>query len=262
MKQETNAAERPENNNTMWLKRILPLSVLVLVAGVVYQQGWFKYITIEQLALNREFLLNYISTNFVLALLIYMGIYTLAVSVSFPGASFLTLAGGLLFGWVAGGIATIFAATIGATIVFLVAKLLLSDFFAAKAGPLVDKMRKGFNEDAFNYMLFLRLVPVFPFWLVNIAPGILGVRLSTFFAGTILGIIPGTFAFIYIGVGLDSIINAQLGPYQSCLASGKGNCSFEFSTSGLVTKELIIAFVLLGVVSVIPVVLKKLRKAN
>ena len=259
MDQET---EKTGNGGAGVIKRFLPLIVLALIAGLVYWQGWFKYISIEQLAVNREFLENYIANNFILAILAFMAIYTLATAVSFPGASFLTLAGGLLFGVFWGGLATVTAATAGAVIIFLIAKSALGEQLASKAGPFVNNLKEGFKEDALSYMFFLRLVPLFPFWLVNIAPGILGVRLSTYFIGTFFGIMPGTFAYSYAGVGLNSVIDAQLKPYQECLASGKADCAFQFSPGALVTKELIIAFALLGIVALIPVVLKRFKKAE
>ncbi len=263
MEQNMDINEKAENKGAgSYLKRFLPVLILGLVAVVIYSQGWYKYISIEQLATHQEFLQNYIANNFLFALLIYMGLYILATALSFPGATFLTLAGGLLFGWLAGGLATVVAATVGATIIFMIAKTALGETLASKAGPFVNKLADGFKEDAFNYLLFLRLVPVFPFWLVNIVPGLLGVKLTTFFVATLVGIIPGTFAYIFIGVGLDSVIDAQLAPYQACLSSGKTDCAFQFSPKELITTELIIAFVLLGIVSLIPIVLKKLKKSG
>jgi uncharacterized membrane protein YdjX (TVP38/TMEM64 family) len=125
---------------------------------------------------------------------------------------------------------------------------------------------EGFRDDAFNYLLFLRLVPLFPFWLVNLAPALFNVKLVTFVAATLLGIIPGTFAFAFLGSGLDSIIAAQQAAYQACLAAGRGDCEMRFEAGALLTPELIIAFVALGVVALIPVAVKRVRarrgKAN
>ncbi len=109
----------------------------------------------------------------------------------------------------------------------------------------------------------MRLVPLFPFWLVNLAPALLGVGLGTYVIGTFIGIIPGTFAFAYAGVGLDSVIEAQQQVYQDCLNSQSGSgapaCAFTLDAGALVTPELLIAFAALGVVALIPVILKKLR---
>ncbi|MEC9368983.1 MAG: VTT domain-containing protein, partial [Pseudomonadota bacterium] len=135
---------------------------------------------------------------------------------------------------------------------------------AARAGPWLGKLRAGFQENALNYLLFLRLVPLFPFWLVNLAPALLGVPLLTYVIGTLIGIIPGTFAFSYAGVGLDSLIEAQQRVHQECVAQQASNpalqCHFTLDPSALVTKELLIAFAGLGAVALIPVVLRKFRK--
>ncbi len=162
-----------------------------------------------------------------LALLAFIALYAVTVALSLPGGAVLTLAGGLLFGWLVGGIASVIGATAGAVVVFLIAKSALSDVLAAKAGPWLERFREGFQRDAFNYLLFLRLVPIFPFWLVNLAPGLLGVGFTTYLVTTILGIIPGTFAYSLAGNGLDSVIEAQQALHQSCLAKmGAGGQEF------------------------------------
>jgi uncharacterized membrane protein YdjX (TVP38/TMEM64 family) len=176
----------------------------------------------------------------------------------------LTIAGGFLFGWLVGGLAALLAATLGATIVFLIARSALSDLLSARAGPWLARLRDGFREDAFSYLLFLRLVPIFPFWLVNLAPGLLGVSFGTYFLATVLGIIPGTFAFALAGNGLDSIIEAQQSAHQSCLAKmgaeGQESCPYALDPGQLLTPELIAALVALGLVALIPVAVKRYRR--
>jgi uncharacterized membrane protein YdjX (TVP38/TMEM64 family) len=103
----------------------------------------------------------------------------------------------------------VIGATAGATVIFLIAKSALGDWLVRRAGRRAEKLAAGFCADAFNYLLFLRLVPLFPFWLVNLVPALCGVRLATFVAATALGIIPGTFAFAFLGASLDSAIKAQ-----------------------------------------------------
>ncbi len=159
-----------------------------------------------------------IAANTPLALLVFMGIYAASVALSLPGAGVLTLAGGFLFGWFLGGVAAIIAATAGAAIIFLIAKTSVGELLAARAGPWLERLRDGFQENAFSYLLFLRLVPIFPFWLVNLAPALLGVSFSTYVLATVIGIIPGSFAYAIAGKGLDSVIAAQQAMHQSCLA--------------------------------------------
>ena len=247
------------------VKRLLPLLVLALVAVLVVSQGWHEFLTLEQIAANRDLLKSYIAGNYLGSLLAYMGIYIVVIALSLPGGVFLTLTGGFLFGWLIGGMTTIVAATIGATIIFLIAKTSFGEPLAARAGPWLGKLRAGFQENALNYLLFLRLVPLFPFWLINLAPALLGVGLGTYILGTFFGIIPGTFAFAFAGVGLDSVIAAQQQAYQACLQAQSGAgarmCEFSLDPGALITTELLIAFAALGAVALIPVLLKKFRKS-
>jgi uncharacterized membrane protein YdjX (TVP38/TMEM64 family) len=244
-------------------KRWLPIAVLLGIMAIAFALGWHKYLSFKTVGLNYEALKAFIAENFVAAIAAFMAIYIAAVALSAPGALILTLAGGLLFGWKVGAPATIVAAAIGATILFLIARSSFGDGLAAKAGPSLARFADGFKKDAFNYLLFLRLVPLFPFFLVNIAPALLGVPLRTYIAATLIGIVPGTTAFSVAGSGLASVVEAQNKIYSDCRNANPTNadaaCPYAIDTSALVTKELLAAFVLLGVVSLIPVVLKKFR---
>jgi uncharacterized membrane protein YdjX (TVP38/TMEM64 family) len=120
-------------------------------------------------------------------------------------------------------------------------------------------LAEGFRADAFSYLLFLRLVPIFPFWLVNLVPALAGVRLPVFAAATAIGILPGTFAFAFVGAGLTSVITAQGTAYRACLAAGRSDCRLDFDLKAAVTPELLIALAALGVLALIPVVVKRLR---
>jgi uncharacterized membrane protein YdjX (TVP38/TMEM64 family) len=247
-----------------WLKRLWPLFALIAATAFVFAMGWHRYLSLEALAENRQALRAYIDANMLLSLAIFVAIYAAAVALSLPGGAVLTLAGGLLFGWLVGGFASVFAATVGATIVFLIARSAFGEIFAARAGPWLSRFREGFQEDAFNYLLFLRLVPIFPFWLVNLAPGLLGVGFGTYVATTFLGIIPGTFAYSLAGNGLDSVIEAQAAAHQSCLAKmgpgGQESCPYGLDPGTLLTPELIAGLVALGVVALVPVAVKWYRR--
>jgi uncharacterized membrane protein YdjX (TVP38/TMEM64 family) len=247
-----------------WLKRLWPLLALFAAAGFVLAMGWHRCLTLQQLAENREALRAFIGANMLLSIAIFVALYAAIVALSLPGGAVMTIAGGFLFGWVWGGLASIVAATIGAAIVFLIARSALSAFLAARAGPWLSRFRQGFQEDAFSYLLFLRLVPIFPFWLVNLAPGLLGVSFATYVAATILGIIPGTFAYSLAGNGLDSVIEAQQTAHQSCLAKmgpgGQESCPYALDPGALLTPELIAGLVALGLVALVPVAVKWLRR--
>lgn len=244
------------------VRQWLPLAVLIGAMGLAFAMGWHRYLSFETVGRNYEALREFIGANFLLALATYIVIYTVAVALSVPGGLFLTVAGGLLFGWHVGGPAAILSATIGATLLFLIVKTSFGEVLAARAGPFVAKLRDGFAENALNYMLFLRLVPAFPFFIVNLVPALLDVPLATFVIGTAIGIIPGTMAFSLAGSGLASVIEAQNEAYRACLAKAAGACPYMVDLSALVTRELLLAFAALGIVALIPVALKKWSKRN
>ena len=240
-------------------KRWGPLVLLVAVAAVVYASGAYEYLSLATIAEHRDALQSFVSRHGLAAVAGYGLIYMATVALSIPGAALLTIVGGFLFGWLIAGPLVVVAATAGATVVFLVARTSLGDVLARRAGPRLNALARGFRDDAFNYLLFLRLVPVFPFWLVNIAPALFNVRLATFVAATFAGIIPGTFAFAFLGSGLDSIIAEHKGAHEACLAAQRNDCEMSFDAGAVLTPELIIAFVALGVVALIPIVVKRVR---
>jgi uncharacterized membrane protein YdjX (TVP38/TMEM64 family) len=255
----------PKGGTTLtWLKRLWPLLLLVAAMAVVFAMGWHRYLTLEELAARRDQLRAAIAANTPLALLVFMGVYAASVALSLPGAAVLTLAGGFLFGWFLGGLAAVIAATAGAAIIFLIARSSLGALLAARAGPWLERLRDGFQENAFSYLLFLRLVPIFPFWLVNLAPALLGVGFGTYVLATLIGILPGSFAFSIAGEGLDSVIAAQQAMHQSCLAKMGADaeklCPFAIEPGALLTPKLIAGFVALGVVALIPIAIKRFRR--
>jgi uncharacterized membrane protein YdjX (TVP38/TMEM64 family) len=241
-------------------KRWLPVAVIISLMAVAYGLGVHEHISLQSIAANREELRHFIADNWLLALLIYMLVYACTIALSIPGATLLTIVGGLLFGWLTGAIAAIMAATAGATLIFLAARTSFEEALTRKAGGLVNRIRDGFTKDAFSYLLFLRLTPVFPFWLVNIAAALAQVRLKTFVSATILGIIPAGFALSFVGSGLDSLIDSQKLAYDACLAQSPGTpCSFDLSASRIITPQILAALAALGVAALIPVLAKRLR---
>ncbi len=225
---------------------------------LAYLFGLADYLSLSKVAEQRDFLKNWTASNLTAALALYVALYIAAVALSIPGAVVLTILGGFLFGWLIGGLATVIAATLGAAAIFLIAKTSLGVSLRKRAGPFINKLAEGFEKDAFNYLLFLRLVPLFPFWLVNVAPAFANVSLRTFSLATLIGIIPGTFAFSFLGNGLDSIIDGQKVAQHTCIAEkSEALCPLELSASNLITKELLIAFAVMGLAALIPVILKK-----
>ncbi len=192
--------------------RLIPL--LVLIAGLVLflSLGLHRYFTFESLHEHREWLLEQVASLGGLAPLVYIVAYAFLIAFSIPGGAVFTIVGGFLFSLVPGTIYVVVGATIGASAVFIAARTGLGDLLRAKAGPAMKRMEDGFKQNALSYLLVLRLIPIFPFWLVNLVPAFLGVPLRTYVLGTFFGIIPGTFVYVSVGNGLGEIFAAGESP--------------------------------------------------
>ena len=234
-----------QNSRFTW-QRLLPLLVLLAGLAAFFALDLNQYLNFTALGEHRQVLLDWRSSHAWLAPLIYVAIYIAVVAFSLPGGAVMTISGGFLFGAVAGGIYTVVGATLGATALFLIAKTSLGDFLLAKAGPVVKKMQAGFESNAWSYMFVLRLVPAFPFCLVNLAPAFLGVPLRIYVIATLFGIMPATFVFSLVGAGLGSVFD-----------SGK-----TFTIQGVMTPEMIAALCGLALLALLPVAYKKLRESK
>lgn len=220
------------------------LIIAVVVAGGVAGYVFFgDYLSFKALEEHRNALVQWRDSNLLLAVLTYMAIYILAVTFSVPGATVLTLTGGFLFGLYLGTAATVISATIGATLIYLAAKTALRETLVQKAGPWLQKVEAEFKENEISFMLLMRLVPAVPFFAINLAAALIGVRLTTYVWTTLIGIIPGSGVYTSVGVGLDEII-----------ARG------EVPGAGLLTDPKIIGPILgLCVLAALPIIVKKLR---
>jgi uncharacterized membrane protein YdjX (TVP38/TMEM64 family) len=240
--------------------RYLPLAVVLLGMGAVFASGAYRYLSLESLIDNRERLQAFVDAHLWKSLIAYVVIYVTAVALSIPGAVFLTILGGVLFGWLLGGVVAAIAATTGAVAIFLIARTSIGDALLRRAGPRLQRLAQGFQDDAFSYLLFLRFLPIVPFWMTNLAPALFGVRLRTFYLATQIGLLPGTFAFAVAGSGLDSIIAAQQKAREACLAAGGSPCSLNLHPKHLLTPEIIAAFVALGILALAPIVVKRIAR--
>ncbi|MGQ3890936.1 FAD-dependent oxidoreductase [Legionella sp. CNM-4043-24] len=194
------------------LQRGLPLVLLLGLLALYFLFGFDKYLSFEFLKQHSAALTAQVQAHPWLAALLFMATYTLAVAASFPGAVFLTLAGGFMFGTLRGAALVIISATLGALLIFFAIKTALADWVSARAAAWVERMRRGFQKNAFSYLLSLRLIPVFPFWVVNMVPPLLGVPARTFFLATFLGIIPGSLVYAMLGNGLHQVFSADQKP--------------------------------------------------
>jgi uncharacterized membrane protein YdjX (TVP38/TMEM64 family) len=191
--------------NGISARRLLPLGLLVAAGLAFVAIGGGRYLSFAALAENRDWLGGLVQRWGVVAGLLYIAVYAGLVALSVPGAAVLTIAGGFLFGPWIGTLCAVVGATLGATGIFLATRAGLGGL-ARRAGPLAGRLEAGFRADAFNYLLVLRLVFIVPFWLVNLVPALVGVRLSTFVLATFLGIIPGTFVYASFGNGLGNVV--------------------------------------------------------
>jgi len=228
-----------------------------LATVLVLATGAHRALSFDALIAQRGRLQTLVSNHGALALASYGIVYVAVVALSIPGAAALTLLGGFLFGWLVGGAMTVLAATAGSAIVFLIARTALGEGLARRAGPHLARIAGGLREDAFAYLLFLRLVPLFPFWLVNLVPALVGTPLRTFLLATFAGILPGTFVFAFVGAGLDSVVQAQQQADAACRAAGRADCGAALHVGALVTPQLLIALTALGALALIPVVAKR-----
>ncbi|MBK6395192.1 MAG: TVP38/TMEM64 family protein [Betaproteobacteria bacterium] len=220
--------------------RALKLALVALFAGVVvafFALGGHRYLSLDAIKANRDALLAFTQQHFAASLAIAFVVYVAVTAFSLPGGLVLSLTVGFLFGRWIGTALVVVAATIGATLVFVAARYVFADAARRRLGAFGERINAGFTENAFSYLLFLRLVPLFPFFLVNLAPAFTSIPLSTYALATFVGVIPGTFVFVNLGQTLGRIESLQ----------------------GLVSAETLGAFALLGVFALVPVAIRKLR---
>jgi len=223
--------------------RFSPLLLLIVGAALIFTFDLQHALTFQNLASHREQLMLWIETAPIVAGGSYLLLYIVVVALSLPGGLLMTVSGGFLFGAVWGGGLAVVGATLGATALFVIAKTSLGDLLLAKAGDSIKAMQQGFAEDAFNYLLVLRLVPLFPFFLVNLAPAFLGVPLRSYLLATLIGISPATFVFAMAGSGLGAVFD-------------QGG---TFSAASILTPQMIAALTGLALLALVPVLYKKFK---
>ena len=189
-----------------FIQRWAMVGVIIILLGLFFVTGLYRYVSLNALQQHHQVLSDWTSQHVFWAVLLFIVMYIIAVAISIPGATILTIAGGFLFGITGGSVLVIISATIGALVPFTAARTALADTLRQKAGKCLQKMEQGFRDNAVSYMLFVRLVPVFPFWLINIAAGALNVRISTYTWTTLVGIIPGSVVYVALGNGMSEVV--------------------------------------------------------
>ncbi|MGP1275883.1 MAG: TVP38/TMEM64 family protein, partial [Caulobacterales bacterium] len=226
-------ADAPQKAKPLWL-RLLPLLVLAAALIAVLVSGVWRDLNLETLQENQAALESYVAANLFLAVLIYTIVYALAVSISVPGAIWFTIGAGFLFGPIVGTGVAVTGSTIGATIIFIAVRYAFADWARARFGTWVKRLQDGFSSDAFSYVLILRLIPVLPFFGINIATALLNVPLRAYVLGTLIGVMP--LAYVYATVG--STISRAAGGVPGLL--------------DLLTPELIAAIAVFALVGFLP----------
>jgi len=218
-------------------KLVIAASVVILIAlFFVFDLG--KYLTLESLKANRDALTTFYQKNRIVMAAAFITVYIIQTALSLPGAAVLSLAAGAVFGAVMGTLYVNIGATVGATLAFLVARYLFHDVIQNKFGSRLEKINKELEAQGFNYLLFLRLVPVFPFFLINLGAGLTKMPLRTYFLGTMVGIIPGSFVFCNAGASLATIT----------------------SMSEVASPRVLGSFALLGMFALVPVLYQKFKR--
>ena len=197
----------PKTGGGMALLRIVPLAALVLALAAFWWFGLNEYLTFSALRDNREMLRSWVEAEGIWAGLAFIAVYAFATALSVPGAALFTISSGFFFGPWWGPVLSIIGATLGATLSFLAARTAFAAPLRARLGGALHRMEQGFRKNAFSYLLFLRLVPVFPFWLVNLVSAFLDVPLTTFLLATFIGIIPAAIVYCGVGNGLGAVFD-------------------------------------------------------
>jgi uncharacterized membrane protein YdjX (TVP38/TMEM64 family) len=195
----------------LW-QRFIPIALLAAGLVTFFALGLQHYLSLQSLRDHRALLLGYVGAHPVLAAASYAAIYVSIIAFSVPGGTIMTIAGGFLFGTFEAATLATCSATLGGTILFLATKTALADYFRTRMGPRVRRFEDGFNRNAFSYLFVSRLIPMFPFPIVNIASGLLDVKASTFIIATFTGIIPATVVFAGLGSGLGKLFDKGVAP--------------------------------------------------
>ena len=217
------------------MKKIILVLVFILAIVLIKVFELDAYFTFENLKAQQESLAAFVEANYVLTVVGFVLLYIFSVALMVPIATILTLAGGVLFGAVLGAVFVNIGATFGAVLAFLFARYLIGDKIQQKYKTQLEKFNKELEENKFQYLFSLRFLPIFPFFLVNFFCGVAKVDLKTFFITTSVGIIPGSFVYTFAGSQLANI----------------------HALEDIFTKEILFAFILLGVLSLVPVIVKK-----
>ncbi|MEK7286895.1 MAG: TVP38/TMEM64 family protein [Nitrospirota bacterium] len=227
-------------NQKIPIGKVLVLGLFVLGVSCFFYFDLGQYLTLVAIKESKDSLKIFTESHYDQAVILYVVVYALQTALSLPGGAILTLVGGFLFGSLFGTLYVNIGATAGATLAFLSARYLFRDLIEKKMGKRLESLQAGFSENSFYYLLTLRLIPLFPFFLVNLASGLTRIPIGTYVLGTALGIIPGSFVFSHAG--------SQLGTINTL--------------KDIASPQVLGAFVLLGLLSLVPVAYRKFKTVS
>lgn len=212
--------------------KLLLAALFLAAVGAFLLLDLKSYLSLEALKANRDRLLTFTEEHYVPAGALFILTYIVQTALSLPGATIMTLAGGFLFGSLWGPIYVNLGATIGATLAFLAARYLFQEWVEQRFGDRLNQLQDGFSKNAFSYLLTLRLIPLFPFFLVNLLSGLTRITVGTYMAATAIGILPGSMVYAFAG--------RQLGTLNSL--------------SELASPRFLLAMSMLGLLLLVPIV--------
>ena len=219
-------------------RKFILLLIGVAGVGLFFYLDLGRFLTLDSLKANRQALADFYAGHKLAMVTGFMAIYILQTALSLPGAAILSLTAGAIFGAIMGTVYANIAATTGACLAFLVARYLLRDAVVNRFGSTLEGMNRELEARGLNYLLFLRLVPIFPFFLINLAAGLTRLPLATFFMGTMIGIIPGGFVYCNAGASLATIT----------------------SLSAIASPRVLGSFALLGLFALLPALYNRLKR--
>lgn len=194
----------------MSIKRFLPVIIILTAMAIAYYSGVVELISAERLNEIKTHSQIFVKEHALWAPLLFMGIYYLYAALALPGAFMLTILSGCLFPLPLSTLYVVIADTFGSCTLFLSARAAFGTDFYTKAGPMLMKMEKGFKQNAASYMLLLRMIPIFPFWLINVAPAFFGIRFKTFLWTTVIGLIPENLFLTFAAATLMTLLEKSV----------------------------------------------------
>ena len=244
------------------LRRWLPLVLLLGISAVVLVSGVAQLLSLDRLLASRVWLHGFVEAGYGRALVMAYLVYVASVVVSVPATLILTMICGFLFGIVPGALTAVCAATTGAAIVFAIGKGPGADLLRRVGGTRLAAFTEGFRRDAFGYIVVMRLLPLFPFWMTNLAPAACGVKMRVFVLATFLGLLPGALVYATTGAGIDDVVAAHETAKAACLASGVVGCGDALTLRALITPKMVAGLAMLAVFALGSVFLsRRLRRA-